>query len=161
MVQAATWPGSLDESSLVKKWSIPMGPSYSGPIIVGDSVFVTETKDKKYEIVHALDRETGKKQWSTKWEGAIKVPFFARANGDWIRSTPAYDNGRLYVGEFAICWSVWMPKPAKEYGRSISSTSLVLPYPRLVSFARPLSMEILFMLRLEADFARLTRNPAT
>lgn len=27
----------------------------------------------------------------------MRVPFFARANGDWIRSTPAYDESRLYV----------------------------------------------------------------
>ena len=27
----------------------------------------------------------------------MTVPFFAKANGDWIRSTPAYDDGRLYV----------------------------------------------------------------
>ncbi len=28
----------------------------------------------------------------------MKVPFFARSNGSWIRSTPAYDEGKLYVG---------------------------------------------------------------
>ena len=28
----------------------------------------------------------------------MKVPFFARKNGSWVRSTPVYDNGTLYVG---------------------------------------------------------------
>ncbi len=27
----------------------------------------------------------------------MSVPFFAKANGDWIRATPAYSDGRLYV----------------------------------------------------------------
>ncbi len=31
------------------------------------------------------------------WDGALAVPFFAKANGDWIRSTPAYDGESLYV----------------------------------------------------------------
>jgi outer membrane protein assembly factor BamB len=59
---------------------------------------VTETKDKKVEVVRALDRETGTEIWSREWEGAMSVPFFAKANGDWIRATPIYDDGRLYVG---------------------------------------------------------------
>ena len=56
-------PNSLKESDLKKAWSIKMGPSYSGPIIVGDRVFVTETKDKKYEVVRALDRTLSLLHW--------------------------------------------------------------------------------------------------
>lgn len=36
----------------------------------------------------------------------MSVPFFAKSNGDWIRSTPIYDEGRLYVGgmqDILIC----------------------------------------------------------
>jgi outer membrane protein assembly factor BamB len=58
---------------------------------------VTETKEKKYEIVRALERETGDEAWVATWEGAISVPFFARSNGSWIRATPALDRDRLYV----------------------------------------------------------------
>ncbi len=98
VVKNANWPDSLDASTLVKRWTVKLGPSYSGPVITGDTVFVTETKEKKFECVHAFDRSTGEKKWTAQWEGAIKVPFFARANGDWIRSTPAFDDGKLYVG---------------------------------------------------------------
>lgn len=92
-----TWPSSLAESSLVKRWEVPLGESYSGPLIVGNRVFVTETVDKKLERVRALDRETGKELWQVEWEGAITVPFFAASNGSWIRATPAYSEGKLYV----------------------------------------------------------------
>ena len=91
------WVEDLSERHLVELWSVKLGPSYSGPIVAADHVFLTETKDKKYEVVYALDRETGKQLWKAEWEGAIQVPFFAAANGSWIRATPAYDGERLFV----------------------------------------------------------------
>lgn len=92
-----SWPEKLDDSQLEKVWSVSLGPSYSGPIVVGDRVYTTQTIDKTYEAVTAHDRKTGKKIWEQTWKGAMQVPFFARANGDWIRATPAYSEGRLYV----------------------------------------------------------------
>lgn len=89
------WPQDL--SSLTELWRQPLGPSYSGPIVTEDLVITTETQDKKLEVVRAFDRASGKPEWTAQWEGAMQVPFFAKANGDWIRSTPAYDGRRLYV----------------------------------------------------------------
>jgi len=83
--------------NLERKWRVEVDASYSGPIVAGKRVFVTETKDRKFEVVRCLDRETGKQIWEAQWEGAMKVPFFAAANGSWIRSTPTYDDGLLFV----------------------------------------------------------------
>ncbi len=96
-MKGADWAGDLSEQHLSELWSTPQGPSYSGPIVASDRVFVTETKDNQYEVVHALDRATGKELWQVQWEGVMQVPFFAAANGSWIRATPAYDGERLYV----------------------------------------------------------------
>jgi outer membrane protein assembly factor BamB len=96
-LKGVQWPDKLGENQLKKVWSVALGPSYSGPIVVGDRVYTTQTIDKTYESVTAHDRETGEKVWEQTWQGAIQVPFFAKANGDWIRSTPAYSQGRLYV----------------------------------------------------------------
>ena len=90
-------PESLTEESVRLVWEKPLGPSYSGPIVTADRVFVTETKDKKSEVVRALDLKTGEQIWEAGWDGAMTVPFFAAANGSWIRSTPAWDGERLYV----------------------------------------------------------------
>ncbi|HTI52479.1 MAG TPA: PQQ-binding-like beta-propeller repeat protein [Planctomycetaceae bacterium] len=60
-------------------------------------MFVTETQDKQRECVRALDRRTGAQRWEAMWEGALSVPFFAKSNGDWIRSTPAWDGESLFV----------------------------------------------------------------
>jgi outer membrane protein assembly factor BamB len=96
-VTGTAWPDSLDTNHLRKIWRIELGPSYSGPIVGSDRVFTTESKDKKFEVVTALDRSTGRELWRSQWEGAMTVPFFAKSNGDWIRSTPALDGDRLYV----------------------------------------------------------------
>lgn len=64
---------------------------------MGDRVFVTETVDKSDEVVTAFEVSTGRKIWSTDWKGSMRVPFFAVANCSWIRATPAFDDGRLYV----------------------------------------------------------------
>ncbi len=104
-----TWPDGISERNLVEQWRIPLGPSYSGPIVLGDRVFTTETKDKAKEFVYALDRNTGREIWQASWDGAMQVPFFAMANGSWIRATPACDGERLFVAgirDVLVCLDV-------------------------------------------------------
>ncbi len=98
LMRESGWPDSVSDTALEQLWAVKLGPSYSGPIVVGDRVFATETLDKKYEVVTAFDRTSGKPLWNARWEGAMAVPFFAQANGSWIRSTPTYEDGKLYVG---------------------------------------------------------------
>ena len=63
-------------------------------------MFSVETLRKDESVVvRALDRETGKELWRTAWSSRGDVPFFARDNGDWVRSTPAVDSEMLYVGD--------------------------------------------------------------
>lgn len=96
-VKGERWPVSLQEPALTQTWRIELEPSYSGPIVAADRVFTTETRNKAEEVVTAVERQTGKIIWQARWPGAMDVPFFARSNGSWIRSTPAYDGVRLYV----------------------------------------------------------------
>ena len=96
-ISGAKWPTGLDEARLKKRWQLPFGPSYSGPVMNAERVFITETVDKKREQVTALRRSDGSVVWKRDWEGAMSVPFFARSNGDWIRATPALDGDTLYV----------------------------------------------------------------
>lgn len=96
-VQGSAWPDNLRKDTLKQRWRVELGPSYSGPIVAPDRVFVTETRDKKTEVVRAFDRKTGKELWRAEWSGAIAVPFFAASNGSWIRSTPALDADSLFA----------------------------------------------------------------
>lgn len=94
---ATTWPDKLAGEAIRQVWRVPLGPSYSGPILSESLVFTTETQDKKREVVRALDRQSGEQRWEASWDGALSVPFFAKSNGDWIRATPALNGERLYV----------------------------------------------------------------
>ena len=129
-----TWPEKLDTNQLRPLWRVELGPSYSGPIVVGDRVFTTESKDKKFEVVTAFDRQTGKLLWRTQWEGAMTVPFFAKSNGDWIRSTPALDGDRLYVAgmrDVLVCLDTetgaerWRKDFVKEFGTALPDFGFV------------------------------------
>jgi outer membrane protein assembly factor BamB len=128
------WPATLGEEKLKSAWRIPLGPSYSGPIVTGGLVITTETQDKKAEVVRALKAETGQEVWSASWEGAMSVPFFAKSNGDWIRSTPATDGERLYVAgmrDVLVCLDVatgkelWRKDFVKEYGSELPTFGFV------------------------------------
>ena len=92
------WPSQIGAGQLTKQWSVPLQPSYSGPIVIGSTVITTETVDKRYEQVTAVNRVTGEVLWQQRWEGAMRVPFFAASNGSWIRSTPASDGRTVFVG---------------------------------------------------------------
>jgi outer membrane protein assembly factor BamB len=91
------FPASLD--GLERKWHVKLGKGYPGPIVSGDRVFVVETVDKKTVAVQALDRTSGKQLWRQSWPATGRVPFFAARNGNWVRSTPAYDGKTLFVGD--------------------------------------------------------------
>ena len=95
--EGTRWPDRIDETHFKPTWRVELGPSYSGPIVAADSVFVTETEAASEEVVRALDRQSGKELWQTRWKGAMRVPFFAMSNGSWIRATPAYDGHSLFV----------------------------------------------------------------
>jgi len=96
-VPGSEWPDSLEGLSRI--WTVPLGKGYPGPIVTGDRVFVFETVDRKTVAVRALDRSTGEGIWKKSWSAEGSVPFFAQANGDWVRSTPAFDGKTLYVGD--------------------------------------------------------------
>ncbi|MBY0587242.1 PQQ-like beta-propeller repeat protein [bacterium] len=96
VAEGPEWPHDLN--GLQVHWKKELGPGYSGPLVVADTVYVAETEGEKDEVVRALDRETGNERWRNQWQGSMKVPFFAKENGDWIRSTPACDGETIYVG---------------------------------------------------------------
>lgn len=94
----APWPSGIDKSKLKLKWRKKIDKGYPGPVVSKDLVFTVETLESKTEVVRAFDRVTGEQRWESSWEGSMRVPFFARKNGSWVRSTPIYDGKNLYVG---------------------------------------------------------------
>ena len=133
-VAGPTWPAKLSADTLKATWTLPLGPSYSGPIVSADRVFVTETRDKSTEVVRALDRHTGKELWSHSWAGALSVPFYAKSRGDWIRATPATNGKLVFVaGMRDVLVAVdaltgkekWSVDFVKQYGTGVPDFGLV------------------------------------
>ena len=121
-------------------------------------MFTTETKDKKFEIVTALDRKTGKELWRAEWEGAMTVPFFAKANGDWIRATPACDGESLFVAgmrDVLVCLDA---KSVKERWRFDFVKKLDAPTPNFVFVCSPLVDGDRVYVQAGASFVKLNKR---
>lgn len=158
LLQGAEFPPSLADAALKRQWRVPLGPSYSGPIVSGGRVFVTESSNKTHEAAIAIDRSTGKVLWRTDWEGYVKVPFFAKSNGDWIRSTPATDGERLFVGgmrDTLVCLDV---KTGRELWRKDFVKELKSPVPDFGFVCSPMLVGDAVYVQAAASFVKLDKT---
>ena len=157
VAKGTSWPAELSLDRLTKTWSVPLAPSYSGPIVSRDRVFVTETVDEATERVRALDRSTGDEIWRAEWPGAMKVPFFAASNGSWIRSTPALDGKRLYVAgmrDVLVCLDAGS---GKEIWRRDFTQELGTPVPSFGFVASPLVVDDAVYVQAGGAFLKLDK----
>ncbi len=158
IVGGPAWPTALKGDGLQRLWRVELGEGYPGPIVTEDRVFVVETKDQKEEVVRALDRRTGKQLWESNWTGAMKVPFFASANGSWARSTPAYDGGCLYVGgmrDVLVCLDA---KTGKERWKADLMNRYKAPLPAFGLVCSPLVVGDAVYVQAAASLLKLDRK---
>ena len=138
-VEGAAWPESLSADQLEQVWQVSdLGPSYSGPLLSDELVFITETRDEATEHVIAYDRVSGEKRWEASWDGAMTVPFFAASNGSWIRATPCVDSGRVFVAgmrDLLVCLDA---ATGKENWRVDFMKALESPLPSFGFVSSPL-----------------------
>jgi outer membrane protein assembly factor BamB len=157
-IQAAAWPEKLDSDHLQQIWKLELGSSYSGPIVSRDRVFVTETRGAKTEHVQALDRKTGKSLWEASWAGSVSVPFFAKANGDWIRSTPALDGDALYVAGIRDVLVCLDSATGQERWRADLMGTFKAPVPAFGFVASPLVMGDHVYVQAGGGFVKLDKK---
>ena len=127
------WPSKLDGTRLTLMWRQELGEGYPGQVVSTARVFTVETRSREREIVRAFDRFSGKQIWEHSWEGSMKVPFFSARNGSWVRSTPAYDDGYLYVAgmrDVLFCLKaddgteLWRVDFVKQFGNAKKSITV-------------------------------------
>jgi outer membrane protein assembly factor BamB len=88
----ASWPDTL-----TRRWKVDVGTGYAAPIVVGDRVFAFSRQGED-EVMRALDAATGKVFWETRYNATYKPnPAATRTHGTGPKSTPAYDDGRLFT----------------------------------------------------------------
>ncbi|OYW13033.1 MAG: hypothetical protein B7Z55_17535, partial [Planctomycetales bacterium 12-60-4] len=158
LVTGNEWPDRLDETRLQQLWRVELDAGYSGPIVAKDRVFVTETIDQAIEKVTALERSTGKPIWTAQWPGSLSVPFFAKANGDWIRSTPAYDGATLYVAGIRDVLVALDAEAGAERWRFDFPERLKSPLPAFGCASSPLLHEGAVFLQAGGGFCKLNQR---
>ena len=158
IVSSRVWPDRLNQEHLRESWTVPLAPSYSGPLIIGRLVITTETVEASRERVRAYDRETGKLRWETSWEGSMKVPFFAAKNGSWIRSTPASDGELLFVMGMRDVLVALVLGTGEEIWRYDFSDELDEPLPAFGAVCSPLIDGNHLYVQAGAGFCKLDKR---
>ena len=87
----SSWPEQLS-----LKWKVDVGAGYATPIIVGNRVY-THTRQGENEVMMALDADTGKTVWQTRYPAPYKMNPATKNHGQGPKSTPLFANGRLYT----------------------------------------------------------------
>ena len=92
---AATLPATLDDNTIAWETDLP-GRGVSGPIVVGNRVFVTASSGKQERELHTLcfDRETGKQIWAQQLWATGRCLFHPTSAN--AAPTPASDGERVY-----------------------------------------------------------------
>jgi outer membrane protein assembly factor BamB len=86
-----SWPNQL-----TKKWTVNVGDGYATPLVVGDRVYMF-ARQATNEVMQALDANTGKSIWQTRYAAPVTMNPAAVSHGPGPKSTPAFASGRLYA----------------------------------------------------------------
>ena len=82
-----SWP----QAGLQPIWKQPIGVGYSSFVIADGRAYTLEQR-RKQEVATAYDVATGRELWAQGWNAE-----FTDTNGDGPRSTPTWDNGKIYA----------------------------------------------------------------
>jgi len=85
-----TWPDQL-----TRKWSVTVGEGYATPLVVGDRLYMFARQGTN-EVMQALDANSGKTIWQTRYAAPVTMNPAATAHGPGPKSTPTFAGGRLY-----------------------------------------------------------------
>ena len=84
---STNWPAS----GLPVVWKQPVGLGHSSFAVADGKAFTIEQR-RDQEVVAAYDLNTGRELWTQKWNAE-----FSDSTGDGPRSTPTWDQGRIYA----------------------------------------------------------------
>ena len=84
---STSWPAN----GLPMLWKQPVGIGYASFVIADGKAFTIEQR-RQQEVAAAYDVATGRELWKQAWNAE-----FSNSEGDGPRSTPTWDQGRLYA----------------------------------------------------------------
>ena len=86
-----TWPDQLKQI-----WKVSVGVGHSSPLVIGTRVYL-HSRQAENEVVAAYDLNTGKTIWQDSYPIAYRMHPAAMGHGKGPKSTPVYNNGKLYT----------------------------------------------------------------
>src|SRR5262245_28033204 len=87
----ASWP-----EALTRRWKVEVGTGYATPIVVANRVYAFSRQNED-EVMRALDAETGKTVWETRYPAQFKMNPATARHGPGPKSTPTFASGRLFT----------------------------------------------------------------
>ena len=87
MAVLTSWPAN----GLTPLWKQPVGIGYASFVVADGRAYTIEQRRSK-EVVTAYDVSNGRELWNQGWNAA-----FTDSTGDGPRSTPTWDDGRIYA----------------------------------------------------------------
>ena len=156
-VAETPWPSSLDENHLKPVWRATLGPSYSGPVVAGQLVFVTESTNQLTEAVHRPS--TGRPaSCAGARNGRVtsRCPSSPKPTAIPFGATPVYADGPGSSSPACAMSSPFSrPKPARTRGASISARDQDQPVPALGFVSSPLVVGDAVYVQAGAAFVKL------
>ena len=117
------WPEKLNQ-----KWKVDVGLGYATPLVVANRIYMFSRQGEN-EVMAALDADSGKVLWQTRYPVQFTMNRAAAAHGQGPKSTPAFADGKLYaigmtgivtVFDAATGTQLWQ-KPAPRVGPTWTS----------------------------------------
>jgi outer membrane protein assembly factor BamB len=131
-VPPPSWPEELEE-----RWAREVGSGYSGPVVVGERVWV-HARDGELEVVRCLALGDGTELWSARDAVEFEQDPTAREHGLGPYATPCVVDGRLFTLGVSAILSAWAADTGEHLWRKDYSSELDPSHPYFGASASPL-----------------------
>jgi outer membrane protein assembly factor BamB len=84
------WP-----ERLTQRWKVEVGLGYATPLLVGNRIYMFSRQGED-EVMSALDADNGMRLWQTAYPAPFTMNSAAAPHGQGPKSTPVFNNGKLY-----------------------------------------------------------------
>jgi outer membrane protein assembly factor BamB len=84
------WP-----EQLTQRWKVDVGLGYATPLLVGNRIYMFSRQGDD-EVMSALDAANGMRLWRTAYPAPFTMNSAAAPHGQGPKSTPVFNNGKLY-----------------------------------------------------------------
>jgi outer membrane protein assembly factor BamB len=102
------WP-----ERLTQRWKVEVGLGYATPLLVGNRIYMFSRQGED-EVMSALDATNGMRLWQTAYPAPFTMNSAAAPHGKGPKSTPVFNNGKLYSIGMVGTVTAWEAATGKQ-----------------------------------------------